>query len=80
MSNYSHDSKLLSENHFNKKEYYETELLKTLSRMMELNKVLTSSRNDLCMRPDFNIVAFFRHFDKKAKGVIGLAEAELGFG
>ena len=77
LKNFIHDSKLLSNNHASKRFYYEIELLKTLSKIMELYRDLTSARFDLCLREEFNVLTLFKYFDRKQKGIFGLSEAEL---
>lgn len=77
LKQFIHDSKLLANNHASKRYYYEIELLKTTCKIAELYRDLTSARFDLCLREEFNALSLFRHFDRKQKGVFGLAEAEL---
>lgn len=80
LKNFSHDSRLLSKNHWNKRAYYEVEFLKTFEKIAELNRNLSRVQNDVALREDFSPLCLFRHFDKRGKGIIGLPEMEIGLG
>lgn len=78
LKQFLHDSKLLTNNHNAKKFYYEIELLKTVIKITELQRELTSSKFDLCLREDFNVLNLFKHFDKKNMELLGLPDFENG--
>lgn len=78
LKQYLHDTRLLSKNHDSKVFYYELELLKTLLKISELQRNLTSCKFDLCLREDFNLFTLFKHFDRKKASSIGLPEFENG--
>lgn len=75
--NFLHDSKLMTQNHIKKRGYYELELLKTISKLVELKKNMIKARNDICMKEDFSIITLFLHFDKKLKKRVTVLEAEV---
>lgn len=77
LKQFLHDSRLLANNHAGKRFYYEIELLKTLAKLAELYKDLTSARFDLCLREEFNVLNLYNHFDKRKAQEFGVAEAEL---
>lgn len=74
-----HDSKVSAMNHLSNKESLEIELLKTVQKLADLKRELSSVRRDTCIMQDFTIQGLFGLFDKKQKGQVGLQEAEYGF-
>ncbi len=50
----------------------------TLKQFINLDKELEICKQDLALRPDFNILDFFRVFDTEGKGAITGAEFEEG--
>lgn len=53
-------------------------LVFTLKQFVNLDKTLEVSKQDLALRPDFNILDFFRVFDSENKGAINFNEFEDG--
>ena len=72
-----HDTRISAANHLSKAGYYELEILKTVQKLAELKRDINSSKRDLCLRQDFQVMNLFLHFDKGEKRKIGLMEAEV---
>jgi Ca2+-binding protein (EF-Hand superfamily) len=53
-------------------------LIHTLKQFVLLDKDLEVAKQDLALRPDFNILDFFRTFDEEDSGALGSAEVEAG--
>lgn len=78
LKQFLHDTRLLANNHNAKRFYYEIEMLKTLVKITDVQRNLTSAKFDLCLREDFNVLSLFNHFDKKSTHLFGLPEFENG--
>ena len=53
-------------------------MIHTLKQFVLLDKDLEVAKQDLALRPDFNILDFFRTFDEEDSGALGSAEVEAG--
>ena len=54
-------------------------LAHTLKQFIVLDKDIEVAKQDLALRPDFNLLDFFRVFDMDAKGAVGYLDIEDGF-
>jgi len=53
-------------------------LIHTFKQFILLDKDLETAKQDLALKPDFNLLEFFRLFDVEQKGVISIVEVEDG--
>ena len=54
-------------------------LVYTLKQFIAIDKDLEVAKQDLALRPDFNLLDFFRVFDVDAKGAVSSGDIDDGF-